>query len=139
MDYCSCMPAIFPSYVFVNLNNTQEYFSAIDADGAMSYVKMGKLAYRVPQTVIDSLNIVVGQGENLAVATDHYLPDEIVFIQNWPLTGLSCEVIKHSGKTKVLVRVYILNRNVIANMSLQMLQNYWSAGIDAKQQQTQRK
>lgn len=110
-------PPLFPSYVFVNLNNTREYFSAIDIDGAVSYVKSGKTACRVPQTVIDSLNIVVEQGENLAVTTHPYTPGEKVVIQQGPLSGLSCEVIAQRGKMKVLVRVNILNRDIIADMS----------------------
>ncbi|HYD20274.1 MAG TPA: UpxY family transcription antiterminator, partial [Flavipsychrobacter sp.] len=88
---------MFPSYVFVYINDKRDYFSTLDTYGVLYYVKTGKEITRVSDQVIDNICLVVEGGNDIEVSAEYFRPQQQFFIQQGPLTGLSCEVVKYNG------------------------------------------
>lgn len=110
--------ALFPSYIFVRLKDIREYYDGLNVEGVLHYVKFGKAPARVSEEVIESIRLLVGQGVDMEVSYDHFLPGRRFLIQEGPLTGLSCEVVQYKGIHKILVRVHLLQRNLLATLPL---------------------
>jgi hypothetical protein len=56
------------------------------------------------------------EGENIEVTDDGLQVGRQLVIGNGPLRGLSCEVVQHKGKNRILVRVSILKRSLLADI-----------------------
>jgi transcription antitermination factor NusG len=107
---------LFPSYVFVYLKNMQHYYNGIDTDGALYYVKMNKEIVRVKDSIVDNIKLAVNQTSDLEVSAAHFQPGRKLVINKGPLTGLSCEVVQLDQKEKLLVRVDLLQRNLLLSL-----------------------
>lgn len=108
---------LFPSYVFLYVNNQDTYFQGLGADGAMYYVKSGNVAARVQDHVISNLRILTQGQPQLEVSTHRFEPGEKLTITKGALTGLHCELIRYSGKEKILVRVELLSRSLLVSVT----------------------
>jgi transcriptional antiterminator RfaH len=108
---------LFPSYVFVYLQSMHDYYNVLDAEGALFYVKFGKQIATVSETVINNLKTVIGSGNSIEVTADYFQAGQQVMIEEGPFTGLTCEVVEHEREQKILVRVQLLNRNVLTRLS----------------------
>ena len=107
---------LFPSYVFIYLNEMQHYYAGLDADGALYYVKSGKEIARVGETVVDNIRLVINQSKDIEVCDDHFLPGRRLVINHGALTGLSCELVQYKSKQTLLVRVQLLQRSVLLTL-----------------------
>jgi transcription antitermination factor NusG len=107
---------LFPSYVFIYLNSMQQYYDGMDTDGVMYYVRTGKEIARVSDTVVDNIKLLVNKAGELEVSDQRFLPGRRLVISNGPLTGLSCEVVRCDDKDKLLVRVDLLQRNILLSI-----------------------
>ncbi|MEC5144119.1 UpxY family transcription antiterminator [Chitinophaga sp. 212800010-3] len=104
---------LFPSYVFVNLKSLKEFYYGQHVAGAAYYVKFGKQLARVDQQVINKIAMVAQHGEELCVSADRFQAGQVLLINKGPLCGLSCEVVKYNGVKRILVRVALLQRNIL--------------------------
>lgn len=104
---------LFPSYLFIYLEDIQSYYKGMDAEGALYYVRTGKEIARVSESVVNNIRLLVDKGKEIEVSTDNFLPGQHLLIRQGPLTGLSCEMIQLSGRQKILVRVQLLQRNLL--------------------------
>lgn len=107
---------LFPSYVFVYLNNMHDYVNALGVEGAIYFVKFGKEIARVSQSVIDDIKLVVDKGADVEVTAQYFSLGQQLVISQGPLTGLNCEVVEYQGKEKLLVRVHLLQRNILLTL-----------------------
>jgi transcriptional antiterminator RfaH len=113
---------LFPSYVFVYLNDIQNYYAVSDADGALHYVRSGKEIARVSDAVISNIRLVAWEGERLEISDLRFSPGKKLVIAQGPLTGLSCEVIEAADKKKkLLVRIDMLQRNLLLTLPAEHL------------------
>jgi transcriptional antiterminator RfaH len=108
---------MFPSYVFVFLQDLKMHYYSLGTFGFLKYVKFGKDVARVPEKVIDSLKVLASHEQEVEVTETHIHAGQKVVVQKGPLTGLEGEVLKHNGKHKILVRVSLLMRNVLVDIS----------------------
>jgi transcriptional antiterminator RfaH len=108
---------LFPSYVFIYLNDMQNYYDGIDAEGALYYVRTGKEVARVNESVVNNIRLVVDQAKELEVSDDRFQPGRRLVITKGALAGLSCEVVRYNSKQKLLVRVELLGRNLLLSLS----------------------
>lgn len=108
---------LFPSYVFVYLQSMHDYYNVLDAEGALFYVKFGKQIATINETIINNLRAVVDSNNSIEVSTEYFQPGQRVLIEEGPFTGLTCEVVEHESQQKILVRVQLLNRNVLTSLS----------------------
>jgi transcriptional antiterminator RfaH len=112
---------LFPSYVFVYLKDMQNYYGGSDVEGALYYVKSGKEIARVNETVVNNLKVITSQSDVIETYADQFPPGRQLVIREGALTGLSCEVIQVNNKQKLLVRVDLLQRNVLVTLSVEQL------------------
>jgi transcription antitermination factor NusG len=104
---------LFPSYVFIYLNNMQNYYEGMNVDGALSYVRTGKNIARVNESVVRNIQLITNETQDIEVSGGLFHPGEQLIIREGPLTGLCCEVIEYDKKQRLLVRVELLRRNIL--------------------------
>jgi transcriptional antiterminator RfaH len=107
---------LFPSYIFVYIRNMDDFYNALKADGSLYYVKNGSIVSRISESIIDNIRILIDAGASIEVNTEYFKPSQQLMIQDGPFTGMSCEVVEFKGKEKILVRVHLLQRNVLATL-----------------------
>jgi transcriptional antiterminator RfaH len=113
---------MFPSYVFVFLRDLKMHYHSLGTFGFLKYVKFGKDVATVPEKVIDSLKVLSSNEQAVEVTESHIHAGQKVVVQRGPLTGLEGEVLRFNGKHKILVRVSLLMRNVLVDISPEHLQ-----------------
>jgi len=113
---------LFPSYVFVNLEDIETYFTSLDLKGVLYYVREGQHIARVSESVIKNLKLIVTNIESEVEVSSEYLqPGSTLFIKEGPFTGFNCEVIQYKGKQKILVRIELLQRNILLDIPVEYL------------------
>jgi transcriptional antiterminator RfaH len=112
---------LFPSYLFIYLNHFKEYFLCLEAQGALHFVRFGQQIAKVSDSVIIDLKIIVDAGEQIEVSFSAFQKGETVTITDGPLTGLKCEVIQYNKKEMILVRIELLQRNLLMELPVNHL------------------
>ncbi|MGO4294281.1 transcription termination/antitermination protein NusG [Chitinophaga sp. RAB17] len=112
---------LFPSYVFIHLKNLESYYGGIDADGALFYVKTKKEISRVSDSIVNDLKLVTTQANSVEVTQEYFQPGQKVVIREGALTGLNCEMVEVNEKKKLLVRVSLLQRNILISLPAEQL------------------
>ncbi|HWK05309.1 MAG TPA: UpxY family transcription antiterminator [Puia sp.] len=107
---------LFPSYVFIYLNDMRNYYEGMDAQGALYYVRTGKEIARVNETIVNNIKLVTDQTNNIEVSDDLFQPGQRLVISQGALTGLSCEIVQADSKQKLLVRVDLLQRSILVSL-----------------------
>jgi transcriptional antiterminator RfaH len=107
---------LFPSYVFIYLNDLESYYKGMDTDGVLYYVRTGKTMARVHESVVNNIKLLVAQPGDLEVTHDAIQPGTQLVICQGALTGLSCEIVQVNGKQKALVRVALLQRSLLLSL-----------------------
>lgn len=114
---------LFPSYIFVYLENMENYYRSRDVDGALSYVRFGKELARVSDKVLNDLRFMVDNGRDFEVAENLFEAGQELTITHGILSNFSCEMVEYKNKLKAMVRISILNRVVMADIPLQYLEH----------------
>lgn len=111
---------LFPSYVFVYLENVRDYYTASGAPGGLHFVKMeGQLAV-VDAKIIQNLKLVIERNMNLEVVPEFSAGQEIV-VKTGPFAGLSGEIIRHLGRQKVQIRMHIMQCSLLVSIASEYL------------------
>jgi transcriptional antiterminator RfaH len=113
---------LFPSYVFVYLNDLQNYYDGLNPEGSLYYVKAGKEIVRVNENVVNNIKLVATWSKDIEVSEQRFQPGQKLVINKGVLTGLSCEVVRVNSGKKLLVRVELLQRNLLLTLSAEQLQ-----------------
>ncbi len=112
---------LFPSYVFVKLENASQFFNSSKAFGFVSYVKTGKLIAKVGDHIISNIKRAVNESGEIHVSEKTFFPGAKVIIREGAFNGLECEIVNFEGKEKVLLRVDLLNRCLLINLPAKIL------------------
>lgn len=104
---------LFPSYVFVYLEDAMHYYQGLDIDSVLYYVKFGNKVARISETTIHNIQLITSSDEDIEISGSYFQPGQQVFIHDGPLTGLSCEIVQANGEHKFLVRLNLLQRNIL--------------------------
>lgn len=112
---------LFPSYIFIYLDDMESYYRGMEVEGALYYVRMGKEIARVNESVINDIKLIAEKGKDIEVSGNLFQPGKRVVINHGALTGLSCEIVQFNGKQKVLVRVDLLQRNILLTLPTEQL------------------
>jgi transcription antitermination factor NusG len=112
---------LFPSYVFVHLRAEQDYFESLSHESILYYLRTGKKIASISTSTIDDVRMIVNNYRDIEVSTDNFLPGKKLSIKEGPFTGYSCEVVEYCGKKKIIVRVELLQRSVLVNLSVDSL------------------
>ena len=71
---------------------------------------------RVNDSVVNNIRLIGGQELQLEVSCRSFEPGQRVVIRQEPLTGLSGEVVQYNSKRKLLIKVDLLNRNILITL-----------------------
>jgi transcriptional antiterminator RfaH len=112
---------LFPSYLFVYLNQFNDYYLCLETQGAIHFVRFGQKMARVADSVISDLRIIVDAGEQIEVSFSAFQKGETVTITDGPLAGLKCEVIQYNKREMILVRIELLQRNLLLEVPINHL------------------
>ncbi|NSL86189.1 UpxY family transcription antiterminator [Chitinophaga sp. Mgbs1] len=104
---------LFPSYVFVKLSSIEEFYYGQQVSGATGYVRFGKQFARMEEHQIAQIQMVAQHGEDVRVSKETFSTGQKLVITKGPLSGLSCEVVHVDQMKKILVRVDLLQRNIL--------------------------
>ncbi|CAM1363010.1 NusG antitermination factor [Tenacibaculum sediminilitoris] len=115
---------MFPSYVFVNISSSLDFYRALSVNGACAYISFGREYARVTEKEINQIKFLVGDKKVTNIETNIDLPKvgETKKITYGPLSGLDCEVVKVDNQNKIIVRLDSLRQNIVATVSLNCLQ-----------------
>jgi transcriptional antiterminator RfaH len=112
---------MFPSYVFIHLKQLSDYFAALNLDGVLQYVKFGGHVARVGDAVIHNLKLVSEYGQQVEVSFSEFKQGEVMTISEGPFSGMSCEVVQYKNEEKILVRLSLLQRNLLMQVPASQL------------------
>lgn len=109
---------LFPSYVFVKINSSLEFYKALSINGACAYVRFGNEYARVKDEEINQIKFLIGDKNIEDIETNLELPKigEVIKITYGPLNGLDCEIIKADNHNKIIVRIDSLHQNIVATI-----------------------
>nr|WP_295871861.1 UpxY family transcription antiterminator [uncultured Chitinophaga sp.] len=107
---------LFPSYVFIYLKDLQSYYEGMDTDGALYYVKAGTEMARVSDVVVDSIRLATDKLNEVEVSGNYFQQGRRLIISQGAFTGLVGELIEYENRKKILIRVEMLQRNVLISL-----------------------
>jgi transcription antitermination factor NusG len=112
---------LFPSYLFIYIKDMKTYYDGLNTEGVLNYVRTGKKIARVSESVIESIKLLTSKDTDLEISDRYFQPGDKLVINKGPLTGLACEVVKFNSKEKLLVRVDLLQRNILVTLAQENL------------------
>jgi transcriptional antiterminator RfaH len=119
---------LFPSYVFVKVENTKQYLESLHVPGVLKYLKTGKQISTISDLTINKLKgIHLHDLKDVQVSSDYFNPGRIMNIHSGPFAGFSCEVVEDKGRNKILVRIELLHRNILVDLPEEYLFPYSTA------------
>jgi transcriptional antiterminator RfaH len=107
---------LFPSYVFVYVNSMTEYYLALEPDSVLQYVRFGRQVAVVRDSVVKGIQILATTCAAVEVQDHSLLPGIHTTINFGPLAGLECEVVEVKGRQRIVVRVSLLQREVLVDL-----------------------
>jgi transcriptional antiterminator RfaH len=107
---------LFPSYIFIFMDCPGNYQEALKTNGVLYFVRQGKEISTISEDVINAIRFITGFDSSIEVTDDRFQAGQRITIQNGVFAGLDCEVVEHRGKSNILVRVNLLQRNVLMNL-----------------------
>lgn len=107
---------LFPSYVFVNINSSLEFYKALSVNGAYTYIRFGQDYAKVAEKEIKKIKLLVGEKDITNIEITGQLPQvgDIRKITYGSLYGLECEILKADTAKKIRVRIESLHQNITA-------------------------
>ncbi|TYP74364.1 UpxY family transcription antiterminator [Aquimarina intermedia] len=122
---------LFPSYVFVNIHSSLDFYRALSVEGACAYIRFGNDYAVVRDSEIEKVRILLNIDGVTDIATTEVLPKvgEIRKVEYGPLVGLECEVLRVDNKDMILVRIDSLDKNISATLSSSILSDCISSAI----------
>jgi len=112
---------LFPSYIFTYLKDNVDYYNSLGIESVLYYVRSGKEVACVKDAVINNIRLMVNEGSDLEVTGQLFRPGQQMVIQQGPLTGLACEVVECNDQRKILIRVHLLQRNLLMSLPSESL------------------
>ena len=115
----STLKPLFPSYVFVNLKSSLDFYKALSINGACFYIKFGETYAKVTENEINQIKLLFNSNCIKEFTVGSKLPKigETKKITQGPLKGLDCEIIEADRHNKIIVRIDYMHQNIVATMS----------------------
>lgn len=110
---------MFPSYVFVRLSGITQYTTSLQLEGVCYYVKFNNQIAKISDQEIENIRLLSSLDNDIEVSQERFRKGMHYMIQQGPLSGLSCELIEYKGQHKLLVRVNILQRSIVADVPVE--------------------
>lgn len=113
---------LFPGYCFVRVSE-REMFPVLQHDAVVKYVSFGGRPSEIRDYQIESIKRILGENIDYRLTNRNFRPGEIVEIGVGPMTGLKAEVVKVSGRKKLIVRLQdIIGSSMVVNLPAAFVQ-----------------
>jgi len=112
---------LFPSYVFVFLNNMVEYYQTLQINGAVSFIRFNNHPAIVKESEIETIKKMIESCSQIELVQQEIKVGDKRLIQSGPLAGFECEIVSVNGKNKILVRINSLKQNITAELNTSYL------------------
>ena len=112
---------LISSYVFVNIFQ-QHYFEVLNTPGAVKYIWFSGKAAVIPEKQINDLKLILNEGVEVECVTDDLPKGTSVKINSGPMKDLTGELVYHSGKHKVVIRLDNLNKALLLTISSHLVE-----------------
>lgn len=107
---------LFPSYVFIYLKNSHDYLKGLSIEGVWHFVKIGKQLSKIPEQIVNNIRISTERGKGLEASPSRFDKGQSIVIKEGPLTGLTGEIVDCNGRQKILVRLNIIQNNILVDL-----------------------
>ena len=107
---------LFPSYLFVYLENTENYIKCLNLDGILYFIRQGDRIAKVRNDVIEQIRLATDFASEIEISSHRFEEGCKMSIRKGPFAGMLCEIVNHNSKNKILVRVNLLQRNLLLHL-----------------------
>ena len=109
---------LFPSYVFVNINSSLDFYKGLAVNGASTYIRFGMEYAKISEQEINKIRLLIGKEYITDIEVSPMLPKigDLMEITYGPLSGLNCKVVKNSNEHKIIVQIESLRQNITATI-----------------------
>ena len=108
------------SYFFVRINTT-DFIKVLQTDGIVRFNTFERKAVPIPETQIEAIRLLLGQGVELEITADRIKPGQAIEVQAGPLMGLRGELVEYRGNRKVLVRLGEIGQGILVTIGPEYL------------------
>ncbi len=109
---------LFPSYIFVNIHSSFDFYKALEVTGVCSYIRFDCEYAKVRDIEINKIKLLTECMDITDLEVNAKLPTvgEVIRISHGPLNGLECEVLKVNNQNKILVQIDSIHQNITATI-----------------------
>jgi transcription antitermination factor NusG len=111
---------LFPSYVFVSLDDIRIYYKLLKIKGVVNFIKFENKFAIVKDSEIEMIKLLIDKSSSIEVNTEIEIGEKKI-ITSGPFCGYECEVSSYNGKNKVYVSIESLRQVIIAEMDIAYL------------------
>lgn len=108
---------VLPNYIFVKTDNTQ-FYRILKIYGVRTFVCFDKGPEPIPEKqIINFRNLLESAISPVEVTYEQFTKGDLVEIVEGPMKGVLGEVIEQRGKRKLLLRIQVIQFNILADIS----------------------
>ena len=104
------------SYIFIRATRKELHYSTYTM-GVVKVVNFEGKPAPIPDRQIQAIKEILKSGESYEVTSDFFEVGELVEIQTGNLKGIQGELIKQLNRYKVLIRIDVIQQNLLVNIN----------------------
>jgi transcription antitermination factor NusG len=108
---------LFPSYIFVYLNDIRIYYKLLQIKGVVNFIKFENKFAIVKDTEIETIKLLITKSSGVELKPEIKTGDK-KRITSGIFSGYECEVSSYNGKNKVYVKIGSLQQTIVAEMDI---------------------
>lgn len=116
---------LFPSYLFVNLKRKLDFEKILACKGFCFFLKIGREYAKITKKEISNIKLFLNSEhlKDIECLENNikFKKGDLCIIDNGPLKGLYCQVIRLDKKNRVSVFIESLNKTIVASISRKSL------------------
>ena len=103
------------SYVFVKITE-RDYHNVLNISGLVCFVSFEGKAAPIPEKQIDVLRMLLGEQLEIEAIEENMKPGDLVDIQIGSMMGFSGELVRHKGKSKVIIQIDHVSHKLLVTL-----------------------
>lgn len=109
---------LFPSYIFVRIEDIADFHTASNLEGVVKYVNFGRDYARISEKEIDKIRLLTGEKEfsDVEIKSDVFKIGDVRKVAIGPFRGMECEIVKINNVDRIIVRLEALQQVVTASI-----------------------
>lgn len=116
---------LFNSYIFIKITQRQ-YYDVLKTAGIVRYVTFGGKAAVIPEKQIEQVKQLLVQDIEIETVTETFCAGTKVEVRFGGLKGIVGEIVEHSGKKKVLLKIDHISHSLLVTLPV----DYVTKAID---------